>query len=170
MCLPQVVCFVFNSLLNRGDFCCLLITFDQAWQSKLVVLKKSSIQRVKYVTIIKCEEIIKQYCRPSDLLCARAITAWFQNMAHHFPRQWVQWAHPFWKKFHHQLIIMLSTDILLDLRCETPQASFVYINFTHKKQNLSKRWYLGDTAISPQISPNKPSFTYISIFIRSIPQ
>ena len=65
-------CFVFNSLSARCIFCCLLITFansldpDQAQQnvgSKLfdtrMVLKKSSIQRVKYGRMIKCEGIIK---------------------------------------------------------------------------------------------------------------
>ena len=67
--------FVFNSLAARGDFCCLLIAFtnsldpDRAKQNiepdldpnclKMMVLKKSSIQRVKYGTIIKCEGIIK---------------------------------------------------------------------------------------------------------------
>ena len=35
-------------------------------------------------------------CRPSDLWRARVIVPWFQNMAHHFPRQWAQWTHPFW--------------------------------------------------------------------------
>ena len=68
-------CFVFNSLPTRGD----LLSCDKlckqfgprsgptkcwAWSgSKLfdtrMVLKTSSIQRVKYGTIIKCEEIIK---------------------------------------------------------------------------------------------------------------
>ena len=70
-------CFVFNSLSARDDFCCLLITFansldpDQARQyvgpdldpSKMFdtqgELKKSSTQRVKYSTIIKCEGIMK---------------------------------------------------------------------------------------------------------------
>ena len=63
-------CFVFNSLPTRGDFCCLLITFansldpDQSRSGSklfdtLMVPKKSSIQNVKYGTIIKCEGIIK---------------------------------------------------------------------------------------------------------------
>ena len=70
-------CFVFNSLSSRGHFCCLLITFansldsDQARQNvgpdldpncltlRWYRKKKSSIQRVKYGTIIKCEGIIK---------------------------------------------------------------------------------------------------------------
>ena len=64
-------CFVFNPLPSMGDFCCLLITFassldlDQAQQNvgpdldpKLfdtwMVLDKSSIQRVKYGTVMKC--------------------------------------------------------------------------------------------------------------------
>ena len=63
-------CFVFISLPASGDFCCLLITFansfdtDQAWQNVGPDLdqncltpwwywKKSSIQRVKYGTIKK---------------------------------------------------------------------------------------------------------------------
>ena len=33
--------------------------------------------------------------RPSDLRWAWVIVPWFQNMAHHFPRQWAQWTHPF---------------------------------------------------------------------------
>ena len=69
-------CFVFNSLSARSDFCCLLVTFansldpDQVRQNVRPdlgpncltlkwYLKKSSIQRVKYGTIIKCEVIIK---------------------------------------------------------------------------------------------------------------
>ena len=64
----QQVCFVFNSLLSRGDFCCLLITFansldpDQARQNVGLVwiqtvwhpngIEKSSIHIVKYGTII----------------------------------------------------------------------------------------------------------------------
>ena len=30
--------------------------------------------------------------RPSDLWWAGVIVPWFQNMAHHFPRQWAQWS------------------------------------------------------------------------------
>ena len=67
-------CFVFNSLSVRGDFCCLLITFansldpDHARKmsarsgSKMFYpdgIEKSSIQRVKYGTIIKCGGIVK---------------------------------------------------------------------------------------------------------------
>ena len=69
-------CSLFDSLPANGDFCHLLITFanslnpDQARQNvgpdldpncstPLRYLKKSSIQRVQYGTIIKCEEIIK---------------------------------------------------------------------------------------------------------------
>ena len=68
-------CSVFNSLPTSGDLCHLLITFanslepDQARQNVgpalepnclTVLIKKSSIQRVKYGTIIiKCEGIIK---------------------------------------------------------------------------------------------------------------
>ena len=26
---------------------------------------------------------------------AQVIVPWFQNMAHHFPRQWAQWPYPF---------------------------------------------------------------------------
>ena len=33
--------------------------------------------------------------RPSDLWWARVIVPLFQNMAHHFQRQWAQWSHPF---------------------------------------------------------------------------
>ena len=33
--------------------------------------------------------------RPSDLWWARVIVTSFQNMAHHFVRQWGQWTHPF---------------------------------------------------------------------------
>ena len=33
--------------------------------------------------------------RPPDLWWALVIFPWFQNMAHHFPRQWAQWTHPF---------------------------------------------------------------------------
>ena len=33
--------------------------------------------------------------RPSDLWWARVIVPSFQNMAHHFVRQWAQWTHPF---------------------------------------------------------------------------
>ena len=59
-------CSVFNSLPANGDFCHLPIIFansldlDQARQNvSLMVLKKSSIQRVKYGTIIKCEGITR---------------------------------------------------------------------------------------------------------------
>ena len=68
--------FVFNFLYASGDVCHLLITFansldpDQAQQNVRPDLdpncltpwwywKKSSIQRVKYGTIIKCEGMIK---------------------------------------------------------------------------------------------------------------
>ena len=62
-------CFIFNSLLAWGTFGCLLITFansldpDQARQNvgpdldPSCLTTKSSIQRVKYGTIIKCEGI-----------------------------------------------------------------------------------------------------------------
>ena len=39
--------------------------------------------------------ILQETCRPSDLWWARVIVPWFQNMAHHFPRQWAQWTYPF---------------------------------------------------------------------------
>ena len=64
-------CFVFNSLSARGDICCLLIKFansldpDQARQNvgsdldPNCLTPESSIQRVKYGTIIKYDGIIK---------------------------------------------------------------------------------------------------------------
>ena len=63
-----------------------------ASQSSFGGIKKRGSQN--YIHIIE-----EHSGRPSDLWWARVIVPWFQNMAHHFQRQWAQWTHPFklWK-------------------------------------------------------------------------
>ena len=103
-------CFYFDFLPARGDFCCLLIhvSLQTVWtqirpdkMSSLIwiqcfdtgmVLKKFSIQRVIYVTIVKCEGIIKAIFEnpkadQNTLFCKYVI---FEPL-YIFRSKWLQW-------------------------------------------------------------------------------
>ena len=92
-----------SSLCYMFQKCCFTMSVTEINTCSIIPDKKRNAPH-RTVQLPGRSQVIGQFClyqckcmsgRPSDLQCACAITAWFQNKAHHFQRQWVQRAHHF---------------------------------------------------------------------------